>query len=152
MKEDAPRGDVVSRHLLVGKWHAESTDIHSVKHVEDSSRFANGTYVNHFVELTNAGKITVDQTECGNWGVSGDIYFTITTAVRAANRVQPASPYEATFYDAYRILRLTSTEFETKHVVTGEVDHEVRATDAAPSLDTQRSASPVMSPCESTST
>jgi hypothetical protein len=151
MKESTPPGDVVSRHLLIGEWHSESTDIHAIKHIEDSTRFANGTYVNHFVELSEAGKITVDQTECGKWGVSGDIYFTITTAIRLGNRTETASPYDASFYDAYRILSLTTAAFVSKHVVTGQVDREIRAPGAAPSLNLKDRTLPPISPCDETS-
>jgi hypothetical protein len=152
MKEGAPREDLMSRRLLIGTWHSESTDVHAVKRIEDAFRFANGTYTIHFVELSEAGKVTLDQTECGRWGISGDVYFTITTAVRAGNKGEQVSPYDATYYDAYRVLSLTTTAFEYKSVTTGEIDLESRVSDMASAPDLQGSGSSAVSPCEGTST
>lgn len=121
IKEGAPASDHLSRKLLVGKWHSESTDVHSVEHIEDSVLEANGTYVFHFIAMSETGAVTTDQTECGLWGVSGDIYFTITQATRSGDKGERVSPYSATYYDAYRIASLTATAFEYEHVVTKDL-------------------------------
>ena len=122
-------------------------------HIEDATRLPNGRYVVHFVETSDSGKITADQTECGRWGISGNIYFTITDAIREGDHAgQPVSPYDAAFYDAYVVLTLTKAGFEYKHVETGQMMHDDRVSDAPKSTDLSGRIGPITSPCEGTST
>jgi hypothetical protein len=151
-KEGASRDDITSRRLLIGVWHSEATDIHGVTRIEDATRFANGTYMNHFVERSETGKVTGDQIECGRWGVSGNIYFTITQSIRQGDRGTTVSPYDASFYDAYAVLSLTKSGFEYRHVATGQTMHDNRVSDAPKIGEWPNHSDAANSPCEGTST
>ena len=152
-KEGPSRDTVTSRRLLIGVWHSESTDIHGVTHIEDATRLPNGRYVVHFVERSDSGKVTADQTECGRWGISGNIYFTITEAIREGDHTgHPVSPYDAAFYDAYVVLTLTKAGFEYKDVESGQMMHADRVSDAPKSTELSGRVGPTTSSCEGTST
>jgi hypothetical protein len=116
--------DVTSRRLLTGMWRSESTDLHAARRIEESTRNADGTYETHFKEIDESGKVTMEQTECGRWGISGDVYFTITLAIREGERGNLTSPYDASYYDAYRIRKLTDKTFTYQHVVSGQLSNE----------------------------
>jgi len=148
MKQDVP-DDLKSRMLLIGNWRSEATDIHGVRHVEDVTRNADGTYAFHFTQISEAGKTTFDQVECGKWGVSGDIYFTITLSTREGNKGHPTSPYDPSFYDAYRIQTLTDKIFEYKHVVQQALERE-DIVSRPPLQERSREGMLVLSACEGT--
>src|SRR5579859_838585 len=151
-KEGASRDTMTSRRLLIGVWHSEATDIHGVTRIEDATRLANGTYVIHFVERSDSGKVTADQTECGRWGISGNIYFTITEAIREGDHGDPVSPYDAAFYDAYAVLVLTKAAFEYKHVESGQMMHDDRVNDVPKNTGWSGRIGSTPSPCEGAST
>ena len=115
-------------------------------------RLANGTYVAHFTEKTESGQTKTDQTECGRWGVSGNIYFTITEAIRERGQASPVPPTDASFYDAYVVLRLTKTTFEYKHVVGGETFRETRVEAGDQGTRSLRRGQSALSLCEGTET
>lgn len=125
-KPQAFSEDVTSRRLLTGMWRSEATDLHATKRIEESTRNGDGTYETHFQEIDESGKVTADQTECGRWGISGDVFFTITLAIREGERGNLTSPYDASYYDAYRIRKLTDKTFSYQHVVSGKVSTETR--------------------------
>lgn len=151
MKEGAAPEDSVSRKLLVGVWRGDSTDVHAVRRVEDSTLYANGTYMIHFVEMTESGAVSIDQTECGLWGVSGDVYFTITQFTRQGSSAQPASPFDPSFYDAYRIVTLTTSVFEMKHNASGQLSRLTRVANVPSTSNWRVPAMPLLSPCEASS-
>jgi hypothetical protein len=145
-KEGAFPEDRTSRRLLIAEWRSEATDIHGVRRIELATRNADGTYVVRFTEVSESGKVTSDRMECGKWGISGDIYFTITLSMREGENGQATSPYDASLYDAYRIQKLTDTTFEYRHVVQGALERETRV-GPPPSRDRMREGIPV-SVCE----
>ena len=118
--------DIVSRRLLIGTWAGRTTDLHGVQHVAQETRWPDGTYVFHFLAISPTGTKSFDQYECGRWGISGDIYFTITLSIRQGDVLQPVPADDPDFYDAYQVLRLTDQTFETRHVVNGSVDRVTR--------------------------
>jgi len=144
MKPGAFAEDQKSRRLLTGVWRADSTDMHAVRRVQETTRSADGTYETHFTEIAESGQVTLEQTECGRWGISGDVYFTITLAIRQGDRGSTVSPYDASFYDAYRIQKLTDTAFVYRHVVSGQGSSEAKLGPAPPRAGP---ASPGASPC-----
>ena len=126
LKADAFPQDVVSRRMLIGTWSGQSTDIHGIRHVARETREPDGTYIDHFIEKSPTGAVTFDQYECGRWGISGDIFFTITLSVRQGDVWLPVPATDPSYYDAYQVLRLTDRTFETRHVVNGSVDRETK--------------------------
>jgi hypothetical protein len=144
MKTEAFPQDVVSRRMLIGTWAGRTTDIHGVQHVARQTRWPNGTYVDHFIAISPTGTVSFDQDECGRWGISGDIYFTITLSIRQGEVWQPVPADDPDFYDAYQVLRLTDQTFETRDVVNGSVDHVTRVL-ATP--ETSVPTSPGFTPC-----
>jgi len=60
-----------------------------------------------------------DHVEVGDWGISGNIYFTTVRGMIKNGgfyRVNKIDPYG---HDAYKIIRLTKNRFEYEHVSTG---------------------------------
>ena len=119
MKDGAYPADATSRQLLIGTWLGDSTEADGTRRYELAIRRADGSYQVSF-RATRSGRTVQEQTEVGLWGVSGDIYFTITQGYLLNGSVQRTPPQDASFYDAYRITRLTADEFEYVHVLQGE--------------------------------
>lgn len=146
-KQGAFDEDLASRRRLVGMWRSEATDIHAIRRIEESTRNADGTYENHFLEIAESGKVSSDRMECGRWGISGDVYFTITLAMREDDgQGSPTSPYNASFYDAYRVQKLTDTEFKYQHVVSGQLSSETKV-GSPPARAALRGQADGSSPC-----
>jgi hypothetical protein len=71
--------------------------------------------------VTGNGR-SIRQTEYGVWGVSGNFYFTITQGfITETGDIEPADTSDASLYDVYEILELTSDSMTYKNVETGNV-------------------------------
>jgi hypothetical protein len=64
--------------------------------------------------------IDVDQ-EYGDWGISGDVYFTMTRGWLRGGQKRPVRHRESYFDDAYLVRRLTPLEFVYESVASGDV-------------------------------
>ena len=112
--------DDVSRAQLIGAWLGESPvkDGSTVKWL--LKRASDGTYKVQF-RITDARKMQRDQFETGFWGISGGVYFTLTRAMIENGRLIPVDTKDASFYDAYKILSSSPSEFKYKSLSTQEV-------------------------------
>lgn len=111
--------DSVNRAQLIGRWLGESKVKNGGPTVKTlSERRADGTFVVQF-RMEGAGKVR-DQVEAGFWGFSGGIYFTLTRAIKHGARFDPVDATDASFYDAYKALVISPSEFSYRSLSTGE--------------------------------
>lgn len=111
--------DVKNWNALVGKWHGNVL-------------LKDGEKREWVIERTNTGQYSIDffttykdgstdrQTERGEWGISGNIYFTIFKSFVIDgdhDTTDSSDPYNR---DAYVILKLTDRVFEYRHARTGD--------------------------------
>lgn len=109
----------MGREYLVGKWIGEARLEGGGRRVWLNQRFNDGTYVITFRAYSKDGRFD-EQTEHGNWGLSGDIYFTMMRGyVRDGRRIVDDGPRSSYRDDAYRVTKLTPTEFHYTSVATG---------------------------------
>jgi len=97
--------------LMQGKWYGDQSTDDNGKREWLVERYPDGTYKIDFRQ-TNKDGTKNDSTEVGQWGVSGNIYFSIFRG-RVINKkmlpVNPSNPYN---YDAYKILQLNDEIFK----------------------------------------
>ncbi len=104
--------------LLVGKWFGNMNVAGGGKYMWIAERKNDGSYKIQFRTVDPSGK-KEEQTEVGEWGVSGNIYFTIYKAHLKGGKAIPADPTNPGNRDAYRILKLTNEVFEYEHLDEG---------------------------------
>lgn len=115
--------------MLIGKWYGEAATLDG-KHMQQISEHrANGTFTVSFRESDKSGQL-LEHKEVGLWGVSGRIYFTITTAQIEGDQIRPFKPGKASLDDAYEIIELTATTFRNKSQDNGDDFTETRVDDA----------------------
>lgn len=103
---------------LVGKWFGILDLEGGGKYMWINERENDGTYKVHFRVIDPSGK-RQEAVEIGEWGVSGDMYFTIYKGYFEEGRINPVDTTNPTYRDAYRILRLTSDFFEYESLDDG---------------------------------
>lgn len=114
------RGAEKQRQLLVGKWLGESPVRSGGSKSWLMERFADGTFVVTFKNVAPDGSIDVDS-EYGDWGISGDIEFTMTRGWIRSGKKQPVWRRESYYDDAYYVRKLTPSEFIYESVTSSEV-------------------------------
>jgi hypothetical protein len=103
------------RSAMIGKWFGLAALDDGRLRAYIIEHHADGTFKIHFRTYTRDNKYE-DQIEIGVWGVSGNIHFTITQGWLVDSTVSPVDPADASFYDAYEIIKLTKDELEYKAV------------------------------------
>ncbi len=106
---------------MVGKWYGVSIIENGDRREIIEERNSDGTFTIEFHTIDkNTGEISV-QKEMGEWAISGNIYFTIVKFIindeNENEQIDPTDPY---FKDAYKIIKLTNSEFICKSVVNGD--------------------------------
>ena len=104
--------------MMVGKWYGNQPTKDGGLRQQLIQRAPDGTYGITF-RVTNQDGEIIEQTEVGQWGVSGPVYFSIFRGWLDGDEFIPADSADPYNYDAYRILTLTSDFFEYEHVTTG---------------------------------
>ncbi|WKE67106.1 hypothetical protein PVT67_07685 [Gallaecimonas kandeliae] len=105
-------------NLMIGKWYGSQPTKDGGKKQEIVERFPQGTYKTIFRIHDKDGKIK-EQTEAGQWGVSGPVYFTIFRGFVEGNKFFPSNPAEPYNYDAYKIIKLDKKVFEYENYSSG---------------------------------
>ncbi|NMP17730.1 hypothetical protein [Thalassotalea sp. Y01] len=107
------------RQQLIGNWHRSDKDSDE-NYSEFAQMFADGSFSFTFYTYKADGTLIEEMTERGDWGVVGNIHFTITKAEIIGNNEYPANLEDEDNYQAYKIVKLTDDEFTYQHVITGE--------------------------------
>ncbi len=116
-KDRLPAEQVAKRQMLIGSWKEEYTNKDGRRWQQFTEFYKYGTYRYQFRHFHPDGGFD-DDFEYGQWGISGDIFFTIETNRLKRGQWGKTSPYED-IYDAYSILTLTDDEFVYKSVQSG---------------------------------
>lgn len=108
------------RDALVGNWYGEAVSKNGVRRRWLNKRLADGTYVLAAkMEIPGADNV---KREYGVWGVSESVYYTIMLGwIMADGTVERADPRDANFYDAYKVLELSTDRFRYKGLETQNV-------------------------------
>jgi|SRR5579859_3373375 len=108
------------RQFMVGTWLEESALADGTSRRELVDRNVDGHYRMQFRTYNKDGTHE-DQIEVGEWGISGNIYFTITKGWMIDGVLMSSDLTEPDYYDAYTIIKLTADEFTYKSVVIPDV-------------------------------
>ena len=106
-----------SRTLLVGRWYGDMQAADGGRRQWLTERAADGSF-NVTFRVTSRGRNTY-QREYGTWGISADIYFTVTSGFIESGLPEPADPTDPTLYDAYRVLSLSASGMTYQNLETG---------------------------------
>jgi hypothetical protein len=103
---------------MVGTWYGDQPTKSGRRYMWIDHRYNDGTYKTNFRIIDASGK-RLEKTETGEWGVSGDIFFSIYKGDLHGDKVVPVDPANAHNRHAYKILRLTDDLFEYEHMDPG---------------------------------
>ncbi len=112
------------RELLCGRWFREETNTPNEKLIEYAQLNADGsfefTFITLQVNVDAADEIVEQVIELGDWGLVGDIHFTITKDEIVDDLLYAADLNDGNNYHAYKVLQLNHHVFEYQHVETNE--------------------------------
>lgn len=107
-----PSHEEVRRHaMMIGHWVGQSPIEAGAQRRVLLQRFADGTFEVTF-ETWRGEQPALVEKQVGQWGLSGPVYFTITTGWVDGNRIDPTQLGAPYFYDAYRVVDLQDDRFE----------------------------------------
>ncbi len=109
------------RAQLIGQWYRLDVDEQGHQMSEYAEIAEDGSYEFTFSTLDNKGSVLQQSIELGDWGLVGDIHFTLTKSELVDNELYSADLANSDNYHAYRVLQLNSQVFEYQHIVTNEV-------------------------------
>ena len=118
-----------SRRVLIGRWFGEAVTTDGDKRYWIIVRRPEGVFQVAFRTIAADGS-KEDSVETGDWGVSGNILFTITRGWQQETGFVQADPSDANFYDAYELIslendRITYKSIETKNVFVVRRVHDL---------------------------
>ena len=110
-----------SREQLVGQWYRIDNNELGHQMSEYAEISADGSYEFTFSTLNEKGNVIEQSIELGDWGLVGDIHFTLTKSEFVDNELFNSDLGNSDNYHAYRVLQLNSQVFQYQHIVTNEV-------------------------------
>ncbi len=106
-------------NYMVGKWYGSQPTKNGGRKMEIMERAANGTFVLRFKIWGKEGNV-YESVEVGQWGISGDIYFSIYRGWLDGKKIVRSDSHDPMNYNAYRIIELTEKKFHYRHVIVGD--------------------------------
>ncbi|MFT6249098.1 MAG: hypothetical protein ACJAZQ_002310 [Cognaticolwellia sp.] len=119
-----------NRALLFGRWYRKDIDEQGQQVVEYAELSANGSFEFTFVSTEQETNITEQVIELGDWGVVGNVHFTITKSELIDQQLYAADLNDSNNYQAYKVLQLNHLIFEYQHIETEEIFMMRKVTDA----------------------
>lgn len=110
-----------NRALLFGRWYRNDIDAQGLDIVEYAELSADGSFEFTFVSTDKATKVMEKIVELGDWGLVGNIHFTITKNELIDQELYAADLNDSDNYHAYKVLQLNHHIFEYQHVETKEI-------------------------------
>jgi len=109
------------RRLLIGCWYRSEINDENLHEAEYAEMSVDGGYEFSFTVHNSSGEVIEQSIETGDWGLVGDIHFTI-----AKNEVFEQEYFAVDLanpdnYHAYKILTLNNQVFKYQHIVSEEV-------------------------------
>lgn len=105
---------------MLGKWYGKQPTSDGGIHEWLVNRAPDGTYVIQFKRQDSDGNIK-KYAEVGQWGISGDVYFTIYRGKLEYGKIYPSDMHDPTNYDAYNIVKLSESQFKYRHARTKDL-------------------------------
>ena len=120
---------IYERSLLFGRWYRHDVDERGFQVTEYSELNADGSFEFTFVTLDCKGNIVEQVVELGDWGLVGNVHFTLTKSEITDQKHYAADLNDDNNYHAYRVLQLNHQIFQYQHIVTDEIFIMRRVTD-----------------------
>ncbi|MGL1955803.1 MAG: hypothetical protein OCD00_00605 [Colwellia sp.] len=120
---------IYERSLLFGRWYRHDIDEQGFQITEYSELNDDGHFEFTFSTLDSQGNIIEKTVEFGDWGLVGDIHFTLTKNEIIEQEYYTADLTNDDNYQAYRVLQLNHQTFQYQHIVTEEIFIMRRVTD-----------------------
>ncbi len=108
-----------NRTQLLGHWFRQVSASNDIQNSEYCHFKDDGSFEFTFID-TKQGRIIMQVTEFGSWGLVADIHFTMTEAQLLDNKLINSDLTDENNYHAYRVLQLTNQIFEYQHIVSKE--------------------------------
>jgi hypothetical protein len=112
---------IYEREKLFGQWYRTDIDENGQQISEYALLSPDGSFEFTFAVLNEKGEVTDQTIELGDWGLVGDIHFTMTKSELVDGSLYGADLADENNYHAYQVLQLNSKIFEYRHIVTNEV-------------------------------
>lgn len=109
------------REQLFGRWYNTNTDEKGIQTSEYAELAVDGSFEITFLTFDDKGEVCDKVVELGDWGLVGDIHFTITKSELIAEELYAADLADSGNYHAYRVLQLDNQIFEYQHIESNEV-------------------------------
>ena len=119
-----------NRELLFGRWYRDDIDEQGKQVVEYAELSADGSFEFTFVSTEQQTNVTEQVIELGDWGLVGNVHFTITKSELIDQQLYAADLNDSNNYQAYNVLQLNHQTFEYQHVETKEIFMMRKVTDA----------------------
>lgn len=119
-----------NRALLFGRWYRNDIDEQGQQVVEYAELSADGSFEFTFVSTEQETNITEQVIELGDWGLVGNVHFTITKSELIDQQLYAADLNDSDNYQAYNVLQLNHQVFEYQHIETKEIFMMRKVTDA----------------------
>jgi hypothetical protein len=119
-----------NRALLFGRWYRNDIDEQGQQVVEYAELSADGSFEFTFVSTGQETNITEQVIELGDWGLVGNVHFTITKSELIDQQLYAADLNDSNNYQAYNVLKLNHQAFEYQHIETKEIFIMRKVTDA----------------------
>lgn len=109
-----------NRALLFGRWYRNEIDEQGLEVVEYAELSVDGSFEFSFLSTDQKTNVTEKIIELGDWGLVGDIHFTITKNELVDQQLYAADLNDSGNYHAYKVLQLNHQVFEYQHIETKE--------------------------------
>lgn len=110
-----------NRALLFGRWYRNDIDEQGRQIVEYAELSADGSFEFTFVSTNQETDTTEQVIELGDWGLVGNIHFTITKNEFIDQQLYAADLNDSDNYQAYNVLQLNHNIFEYQHIESKEI-------------------------------
>lgn len=107
--------------MLLGYWYRGEEDSEGNQITEFARIEPDGSFEFAFMQYNQVGDVVEEITELGDWGLVGDIHFTITKGEIIDEDHYSADMADEDNYQAYRVLQLDSNILKYQHIITEEV-------------------------------
>jgi len=109
------------RQQLVGAWYRSEADDNHCVTTEFAQLSSDGSYEFSFSIHDENGSLIEQSIEMGDWGLVGDIHFTIAKAEYFDGEQYATDLADPNNYHAYKVIELTNQIFKYQHIVSKEV-------------------------------
>ncbi|NQY87099.1 MAG: hypothetical protein HRT51_05000 [Colwellia sp.] len=110
-----------NRALLFGRWYRNDIDAQGRQIVEYAELSADGSFEFTFVSTEQETNVTEQIIELGDWGLVGDVHFTITKSELIEQQLYAADLNDSENYQAYNVIQLDHQIFKYQHIETKEI-------------------------------